>query len=150
MTDLELEFEHIYLEVRAERWQQIDRFLFSYFCFREGFLTKHGKPDWEMARDNVPRSTKVLSLKGSELEPIVPLDVIVGEIKRYFRDGELTPSVLRRILDSLLTYAVITRQEKALLRNAALQNAMPISWYKNGDKNPYLRFNHVDIEINQC
>ncbi|UUM29569.1 hypothetical protein [Vibrio japonicus] len=150
MTDLELEFEHIYLEVRAERWQQIDRFLFSYFCFREGYVTKNGKPDWELARENAPRSYKVDSLKNAELEPIVPLEVVIGEIKRYFRDGELTPSVLRRILDSLLTYTVITRQEKALLRNAALQNAMPISWYKNGDKNPYLRFNHVDIKINQC
>lgn len=147
MTDLELEFEHIYLEVRAERWQQIERFLFSYFCFREGYTTKNGKPDWESARENVPRSIKVESLKYADLEPIVPLDVIVGEIKRYFRDGELTPSVLQRILDSLLNYIVITKQEKTALKTSGLLNTMPASWYQSESKIPYARFESVGINI---
>ncbi|KJY83313.1 hypothetical protein TW81_09980 [Vibrio galatheae] len=59
MTDLDLEFEHIYLEVKAERWQQIERFLFSYYCFREGLVTNNNKPDWETARKNATRSKKV-------------------------------------------------------------------------------------------
>lgn len=147
MTDLELEFEHIYLEVRAERWQQIDRFLFSYFCFREGFVTKHGKPDWETARAKAPRSNQVQAIKQSALEPIVPLEVVVGEIKRYARDGLLTPTSLKRILDCLLHFVVITKQEQTTLKHAGLMNNMPSTWYQCENKNPYARFDSVGIKI---
>lgn len=147
MTDLELEFEHIYLEVKAERWNQIDRFLFSYFCFKHGFITKLGKPDWEFARQNVPRSTKYTSLNHSALEPVVPLNVIVGEIKRYWRDGELTPNTLSRLLDSLLDYTAISKTELQALKKAGLQNAMPASWYRSEEKDPHLRFNYVGITV---
>lgn len=147
MTDLELEFEHIYLEVRAERWQQIDRFLFSYFCFREGFITKHGKPDWELARASSIRSTSIKHLKHSELEPIVPLAVIIGEIKRYQRDGDLTPSVLLRVLNSLLHYAVISKDEKSALRTAGLSDTMPADWYQGKTNDPHGRFLEVGIQL---
>lgn len=147
MTDLELEFEHIYIEARAERWPLIERFLFSYFCMREGYLSKQGKPDWELARSNTIHSKSVTHLKCSELEPLVPLAVIIGEIKRYQRDGELTPSVLQRILNSLLHYAVISKDEKSALRKAGLLNTMPADWYQSDAKDLYSRFLKVGIQL---
>lgn len=147
MTDLELEFEHIYLEVKAERWHQIERFLFSYYCYRHDYVSKQGKPDWELARLRVTRSKSCTNLKESALEPIVPLSVVVGEIKRYWRDGELTPSNLRRLLDSLIDYVLISKAELQALKKAGLQNAMPACWYKTEDKLLLARLSAVAIVI---
>jgi len=145
MTDLELEFEHIYLEVRAQRWQQIERFLLSYYCFKHDYTNKQGKPDWQIAREHSPRSTALVSLNDSALEPVVPLAVVVGEIKRYWRDGQLTPNTLKRLLDSLLHYVVITKAEQQKLKKAGLRNAMPASWYQSEQRLWQDRFNSVDI-----
>lgn len=139
MTDLELEFEHIWLEASAERWTQLERFLFSYFCYREGHLTNHNKPSFDIARSRCARSDSVTTITQADLEPVVPLAVIIGEIKRYSRDGELTPTTLQRILNSLLDYVVITKQEKAELKKAGLLNAMPAPWYKSEERDPHSR-----------
>ncbi|KOO16507.1 hypothetical protein AKJ18_04210 [Vibrio xuii] len=147
MTDLELEFEHIYLEVKAQRWHQIERFLFSYYCYKHDYLSKQGKPDWELARQSVARSTRCKNLKESALEPVVPLSVVVGEIKRYWRDGELTPSNLRRLLDALLDYVLISKAELQALKKAGLQNAMPACWYQSQERIPTDRLTSVGIEI---
>ncbi|TFH92726.1 hypothetical protein [Vibrio ouci] len=147
MTDLELEFEHIYLEVKAQRWHQVERFLFSYYCYKHDYVSKLGKPDWELARQSVAHSTHCKSLKESTLEPVVPLSVVIGEIKRYWRDGELTPSNLRRVLDTLLDYVLISKAELQALKNAGLQNAMPASWYQSQERIPTERLTSVGIEI---
>ncbi|MDN3609774.1 hypothetical protein ACFFUP_11425 [Vibrio ostreicida] len=147
MTDLDIEFEHIFLEVKAERWHSIERFYFSYFCFRENYLTKKGKPDWELARQRCLRSSSLTIIKHAELEPLVPHDVITGEIKRYWRDGILTPRALRRILDNLLHYVTISKQELAELKKAGLQKAMPACWYSSKTKKSNLRFKTLNICI---
>ncbi|WP_394128530.1 hypothetical protein [Vibrio hepatarius] len=147
MTDLELEFEHIYLEVKSERWHQVERFLFSYFCYKHDYVSKQGKPDWELARKRVTRSTSCTDLKESALEPVVPLSVVIGEIKRYWRDGELTPSNLRRLLDSLIDYVLISKAELQAIKKAGLQNAMPASWYQSEHKPLLARLSAVAIVI---
>lgn len=147
MTDLELEFEHIYLEVKAQRWHQVERFLFNYYCYKHDYLSKQGKPDWELARQSVARSNLCKNLKESALEPVVPLSVVVGEIKRYWRDGELTPSNLRRLLDTLLDYVLISKAELQALKKAGLQNAMPACWYQTQERIPSERLTSVGIEI---
>ena len=77
------------------------------------------------------RSTKVTAIENAILEPIVPHQTIIGEIKRYWRDGQLTRQSLQRILNQLLDYAVITLKEKAALSKARLGDSMPADWYKN-------------------
>ncbi|WP_076586851.1 hypothetical protein [Vibrio ostreicida] len=145
MTDLDIEFEHIFLEVKAERWHSIERFYFSYFCFRENYLTKKGKPDWELARQRCLRSSSLTIIKHAELEPLVPHDVITGEIKRYWRDQALSSTILQHLLDSLLHYVVISQNECDDLKEAGLSNAMPAIWYQSEYKNPLLRFESVGI-----
>ena len=147
MTDLDIEFEHIYIEAKAERWQCIERFLFSYFCFRENYLTRKNKPDWQSARLMSPRSAKITAIENAILEPVVPHQTIIGEIKRYWRDGQLTRQSLQRILNQLLDYAVITHKEKAALSKARLGDSMPADWYKNPEKPVYQRFELVNITL---
>lgn len=148
MTDVDIELEHMLLEIKIGRWPQLERFLFSYFCYREGFVTHKGKPDWEAARSRVPHSLDVTSAGGGVLEPVVPLQVVIGEIKRYWRDGQLTPSSLRRILDGLLHYANITKHELTALKQAGLANAMPAGWYQSQNKLPLTRFQQLNIKVN--
>ena len=81
------------------------------------------------------------------MEPVVPLKVVIGEIKRYWRDGELTPNSLRRILDSLLHYATISKQELTELKKAGLQDAMPACWYQSDERETLARFGKVKICI---
>lgn len=147
MTDIDIEFEHLYLEVKAERWHMLERFLLSYFCFREGYVTRNGKPSWELAREQCPSSSNSDRRNEGVLEPLVPLDTIVGEIKRHWRDGELSPSRLRRILDDLLHYAVISAKEKSALKAARLNNAMPPSWYRDPNQDIHCRFHHIGIAL---
>lgn len=147
MNDLDLELEHIFLEVRAERWHQIERFLFNYYCYRCGYVTKQDKPDWENARKHAPRSQGFESVASSVLEPIVPLAVVIGELKRYWRDGDLTLPRIRRLLDSLLDYVVISKSELQALKKAGLQNAMPASWYQSEERDRLDRFSTVGISV---
>ncbi|GAB2663054.1 hypothetical protein [Vibrio panuliri] len=148
MTDIDIEFEHLMLEIHARRWSMVERFLFSYFCFRQGFLSKAGKPDWQTARDQSPQSVTLRSLKLAELEPVVPHQAIIGELKRYERDGELTRQTVQRILDSLLHYVVISKTEQRVLKLAGLADAMPPEWYQSGAKEPYARFKKLGIQFN--
>ncbi|WP_114764249.1 hypothetical protein [Vibrio rhodolitus] len=147
MHNTDLEFEHLMLEISAQRWHMLERFLFSYFCMRENYLSKAGAPDWQIAREHCPRSTQVSSTKHAELEPIVPLSAIIGELKRYERDGELSRQTVKRILDSLLHYVVISKDEKQRLKDRALYDAMPKEWYRSRDKDPYSRLAKVSIHI---
>ncbi|NAX20476.1 hypothetical protein CAG65_04585 [Vibrio sp. V39_P1S14PM300] len=148
MTDLDIELEHILLEIRAERWNQLDRFLFPYFCFREGYLTKQGKPDWEAARAQSPRSSKIMQVKHACLEPLLPNEALIGELKRHTRDGNLTLASLKRILATALQYAVISKEEKQALSSLGLADAMPPEWYRSAERTIHARFDAANIKIN--
>ncbi|WP_237668162.1 MULTISPECIES: hypothetical protein [unclassified Vibrio] len=148
MTDLDIELEHILLEIRAERWNQLDRFLFPYFCFREGYLTKQGKPDWEAARAQSPRSSKIMQVKHACLEPLLPNEALIGELKRHTRDGNLSLASLKRILATALQYAVISKEEKQALSSLGLADAMPPEWYRSAERTIHARFDAANIKIN--
>ena len=94
-----------------------------------------------------PRSAKVTAIENAILEPVVPHQTIIGEIKRYWRDGQLTRQSLQRILNQLLDYAVITHKEKAALSKARLGDSMPADWYKNPEKPVYQRLELVNIKL---
>ncbi|GLT20017.1 hypothetical protein GCM10007938_38000 [Vibrio zhanjiangensis] len=147
MTDIDIELDHIFLEAQAQRWTCIERFLFSYFCFRENYLTSKGKPDWESARHNCMRSSRVTTIENGVLEPFVPHSVIIGEIKRHCRDGSLTRQALKRILNQLLDYALIAPQDKAALKAARLNEAMPTDWYHSASRPVFQRLDTVNITL---
>jgi len=147
MNDIDIEFEHLILEISNQRWVMVERFLLSYFCFREGYVSKTGKPDWQIARERCPRSSSVITIKQTELEPLVPLPSIIGELKRYQRDGELSRQSAQRIINSLLHFAVITKAEKQRLHSLGLAESMPSDWYPSMDKQPNARFIAAKIEM---
>ncbi len=145
MPDIDIEFQHILLEIRLQRWAMLERFLFSYFCFKHGYLSKSGKPDWQQARECCRRSSSVTNTKHAELEPVVPLVAIIGELKRTSKQSKPNEEQLREILDSLLDYVVISKEEKQRLDQLGLSHQMPKNWYQAEEKASNARFELANI-----
>ncbi|MGF1756240.1 hypothetical protein L4C33_21955 [Vibrio makurazakiensis] len=145
--DLYIELEHIFLEAKFERWKHIERFLFPYFCYRTGYVTKQGKPDWEFARQSVPKSTSTNDPKELVMIPLVPESSVIGEIKCIVRDDELSKEALSDVLDKLLTYCLITKTELAKMKKLGVEKSMPAAWYQLAAKEPLDRLEFVGITL---
>ncbi|HAS6382884.1 TPA: hypothetical protein RZA60_000064 [Vibrio vulnificus] len=150
MYDTHLELQHILLEVKAERWHAIERFLFPYYCYQHQLLTRQGKPDWLLAREKLPRSSSVITTKQCVIEPLVPEQRIVGLLKAHWKDHEqISLLSLTSLFEQWLHYAVITKDEQASLKEAGLENAMPREWYHQEQPSVEARFEKVGIKINR-
>ncbi len=142
MTDADIELQHIWLEVQAERWHNISRFLFSYHCYKQGHVSKTNKPCWETARNLLPVSKTIQDRKNCVIEPLVPEEAVVGLLKTLSRDGEMSFDVMADTLNSFLRYVVISKHEQATLKPN-----MPASWYQGKDKHLLVRFDQAAIVI---
>lgn len=150
MYDSHIELQHILLEVKAERWHAIERFLFPYYCYQHQLLTRQGKPDWNLARDRLPRSVTLSHVAQCVIEPLVPEQSVVGILKSYWKDHEvLTLETLEQLLDRWLVYGVISKSERTKLKEAGLENAMPREWYQDEQPSVEARFEKVGIKINR-
>nr|WP_321458648.1 hypothetical protein [uncultured Vibrio sp.] len=144
MTDADIELQHIWLEVQAERWHNLPRFLFSYYCYKHNFVSKTNKPCWETARNHLPASSTIQDRKNSVIEPLVPEDAVVGLLKTQSKDGEMSFDAMTKTLETFLHYVVIAKQEQAKLRPN-----MPASWYQGNEKPLKARFDLTDISIQE-
>ncbi|MCG3865986.1 hypothetical protein I3259_17960 [Photobacterium sp. Ph5] len=133
----DLELQHIYIEVQAERYHHLKAFIEAYYCFTHGALTKQDKPDWEAIFDVGIRTTKAEEIMDRKLlvrDMLVPLSVLIGYMKVMVRDDVLTIEGLRNLLNEQLKYVVMTREEYADLSKQGLRDAMPISFYQRENK----------------
>ncbi|MGI3091357.1 hypothetical protein ACRTEP_07740 [Vibrio diabolicus] len=142
MTDADIELQHLWLEVQAERWQNLPRFLFSYYCYKHNLVSKTNKACWETARANLRASTSIKERKNAVVEPLVPEEAVVGLLKTISKDGEMTFDVMGTTLDTFLHYVVISKEEKARLKSN-----MPASWYQRSNKSPLARFEQAGIKL---
>ncbi len=142
MTDADIELHHIWLEVQAERWHNIPRFLFSYYCYTNNHVSKTNRPCWETARNALPASSTISTRKNSVIEPLVPEDAVVGLLKALSKDGEMSFDTMAQTLKEFLHYVVISKQEQMKLKPN-----MPPSWYNESIKPVKARFDHAGISI---
>lgn len=142
MTDADIELQHIWLEVQTQRWHNIPRFLFSYYCFKHNLVSKTNKPCWETAREALPASTTIQTRKDSVIEPLVPEDTVIGLLKTLSKDEEISFDAMVQTLEAFLHYVVISKQEKAKLKPN-----MPASWYQEIEKPLKARFELAGISI---
>ncbi|NLS12687.1 hypothetical protein HGP28_07180 [Vibrio sp. SM6] len=157
LNDIEIEFEHIWREVQHQRWHALERFYFSFACYREGWLGKNGQPCWQSARENAPLSEALRdtlschpkassdaevgdnihsyvnrqSTKSAVLEPLIPYTALTGFIKQRVKQETVTRNDLQQILNANLRFMTITRAEKQRLVELGLENRMPSLWYQN-------------------
>ncbi|ELA7355623.1 hypothetical protein Q9X91_002231 [Vibrio alginolyticus] len=142
MTDADIELQHLWLEVQAERWQNLPRFLFSYYCYKHNLISKTNKVCRETARANLPASTSIKERKNAVVEPLVSEETVAGLLKAISKDGEMTFDVMGTTLDTFLHYVVISKEEKARLKSN-----MPASWYQRSNKSPLARFEQAGIKL---
>ncbi|WP_329351888.1 hypothetical protein [Vibrio natriegens] len=142
MTDADIELQHIWLEVQAERWHNIPRFLFSFYCYKHNLVSKTNKPSWETARNELPASSSVQTRKNSVIDPLVPEEAVVGLLKTLSKDGEMSFDAMAKTLDTFLHYVVVSKQE-----HAKLKPNMPASWYQGHEKLLMARFDLAGISI---
>lgn len=142
MTDADIELQHLWLEVQAERWQNLSRFLFSYYCYKHNLVSKTNKVCWETARASLPCSKIITERKHAVIEPLIPEDTVVGLLKTISKDGVMSFEIMTSTLDTFLRYVVISKQEKAQLKPN-----MPASWYQQESKPLMARFELAGIVI---
>ncbi|HGY9594698.1 TPA: hypothetical protein ACOJPH_002357 [Vibrio campbellii] len=142
MTDADIELQHLWLEVQAERWQNLSRFLFSYYCYKHNLVSKTNKVCWETARASLPCSKTIYEHKHTVIEPLIPEDTVVGLLKTISKDGDMSFEMMKSTLDTFLRYVVISKQEKAQLKPN-----MPASWYQQESKPLMARFELAGIVI---
>ncbi|OAN13038.1 hypothetical protein A3K86_15340 [Photobacterium jeanii] len=152
-SDLELELQHIYLEVNAERYHYLPQFFEAYYCHRHNLVTKQGKVDWEAIFDFAPRSQAargVSQRKELVREWLLPTSVVVGQLKALVRDEELSLTNIQAVLDCALQYVILTRGEAQALKQKGLQTTMPASYYQPSHQDyqkSTARFDKVNIHI---
>ena len=150
MYDEHFELQHILLEIKAERWHAIERFLFPYYCYRHRLVSRQGKPDWNLAREQLPHSSKVTRSKQSVIEPLVPEPSVVGLLKGFWKDNEnITLEQLECLLATWLEYVVISKEELKALKQAGLEKSMPSEWYQTDQPTIGARFDKVGIKISR-
>ncbi|MEH0712993.1 hypothetical protein [Vibrio owensii] len=142
MTDADIELQHLWLEVQAERWQNLSRFLFSYYCYKHNLVSKTNKVCWETARASLPCSKTITERIHVVIEPLIPEDTVVGLLKTISKDGDMSFEMMASTLDTFLRYVVISKQEKAQLKPN-----MPASWYQQESKPLMARFELAGIVI---
>ncbi len=144
MTDADIELQHIWLEVQAQRWHNIPRFLFSYYCYKHNHVSKMNKPCWETARNELPASNTVQTRKSSVIEPLVPEIAVVGLLKTLSKDGEMSFDTMVQTVQVFLHYVVISKQEQTKLKPN-----MPVSWYQEEVKPLKARFDLAGISVRE-
>ncbi|WP_038890381.1 hypothetical protein [Vibrio campbellii] len=142
MTDADIELQHLWLEVQAERWQNLSRFLFSYYCYKHDLVSQTNKVCWETARALIPCSKTITARKHAVIEPLIPEDTVVGLLKTISKDGDMSFEMMTSTLDTFLRYVVISKQEKAQLKPN-----MPANWYQQESKPLMARFELAGIVI---
>ncbi len=142
MTDADIELQHLWLEVQAERWQNLSRFLFSYYCYKHNLVSKTNKVCWETARTSLPCSKTITERKHAVIEPLIPEDTVVGLLKNNSKYCDMSFLKMVCTHDTFLGYVVISKQEKAQLKPN-----MPASWYQQETKPLMARFELAGIVI---
>ncbi|WP_456295751.1 hypothetical protein M1D72_15390 [Vibrio sp. AK197] len=147
MTGQDIELQHIYLEVKAERWQCIERFLLPYFCFRHQYITQQGKADWQKMRDKVASSDQVDDRKQAKLIPAIPHQTLIGKIKTLAHHQGFSLTSLEQLLANNLSFVLISNAEYQTLKSLKLIDKMPVEWYRSRHQAPMARFTHADIQF---
>jgi hypothetical protein len=148
---INLELQHIYLEVHAERFHYLRRFLESYYCYQHNLVTKQGKMDWESIFQYAQRSkaaSNISNRKQLVREMVLPLPVLIGMLKALVRDDEASIENIQQLLDVHFSYVIITREEHLALKKMGLLERMPTTYYQKKSTNFHLvssRFSAVDI-----
>ncbi|EGR3203618.1 hypothetical protein QPI28_004611 [Vibrio parahaemolyticus] len=148
-----LELLHIQLELNNQRTQHMRHFIDQYYCYKNNYVTSTGKASWEKILWNGYVSKAAMMEKDRNKvtkEHIIPLKVIVQELKQLAIDAEVSLDTIRKCIDDNLFFATITKEEDARLRALKVNSSMPKGYYLPGDamyKDKFCRYKLAKIEL---
>ncbi|HIF9219895.1 TPA: hypothetical protein ACX6QD_001377 [Photobacterium damselae] len=149
--NMQLELQHIYLEVYNERFHNLKEYCEAYYCYKHNLVTRHGKPDWLGIFTTANYSLKAQQCSDRKLlsrDLWLPMTVIIGQLKALVRDDQATIANIQDLLDAQLDYVIVTREEYKRLVNKGLDKSMPKAYYQVGHSdhlNAMARFEIVGI-----
>ncbi len=148
----EIEIQHILIELKNSRTQHMRHFIDQYYCYQNGYITNN-KADWKKIfwSKYVSEGAQQLQTRDSSSvikEHVVPLKIIVKILDRLPKDN-LDPTQIKTILNRLVVFATITKQEDALLSKSGLKSKMPFKdeSFESVSSDLFARYNHVGIKI---
>ncbi len=148
-----LELLHIQLELNNQRSQHMRHFIDQYYCYKHNFVTSTGKASWEKCLWNGHVSKAAMIEKDRKRvtkEHIIPLKVIVQELKQLAIEAEVSLDSIQKCIDDNLLFATITKEEDAKLRALKLNSSMPKGYYLPDDplyKDKFGRYKLAGIEL---
>ena len=146
----EIELKHIQIELQNNRLEHLRHFVDQYYCYKNGFVKRTGKADWNGVLWKGIVSAAARSQADPQLivkEHVVPLKVIsqlLRELQNYSLDE------IKKVLDKYTLFGTITKVEDSQLRAAGLTSAMPEGFFEPGHKYHDVllaRYQHVGIKI---
>lgn len=130
MDNKTIELEHILLELKNRKPpQHMRHFIDQYYCYEHNLITKGGKANWGKIfwRGYTSVKANALDKKNKSLvvkEHVIPLNIIVSFLSKI-PIKKLSIEKIKEILDSLLIYATITKEEDAIINKLGYRNKMP-------------------------
>lgn len=148
-----IELEHILLELKNKRAQHMRHFIDQYYCYEQNLTTKGGKAKWSklfwmgytsVKANALDKKNKSLVVK----EHVIPLNIIVSFLSNIPLN-ELSINKVKEVLDSLLIYATITKEEDAVMTKLGYRNKMPQIYETIEDikANAFERYKESKIEL---
>lgn len=149
-----IELQHIKLELENSRTDHLRHFVDQYFCYKHGYIKRTGSADWGGIVWNeivsIEAQKKHPDRKSVTKEHVVPLKRIRLELLKNTVEGRISLAKISEIIDELLIFATITKEEDATLRKHKLTSSMPqgydqISNALYGD--PFARYKVAGIKF---
>jgi hypothetical protein len=145
--NVHIELHHILLELMHGRKQHMRHFIDQYYCYEHQLVNKNGKAKWDLIfwRGYVSEEANRLESRNKDFvvkEHVVPMKVIVDELARI-PVSDLSVQRIKHVLDSLIVFATITKEEDARLSANGLKSAMP-SLHQNFEELCKMRFERYE------
>jgi hypothetical protein len=127
--NVSIELHHILLELKHGRKQHMRHFIDQYYCYEHQLVNKNGKAKWDLIfwRGYVSEEAHRVESRNKDLvvkEHVVPMKVIVDELAKI-PIQELSIHRIKHVLDRLIVFATITKEEDTRLSANGLKSAMP-------------------------
>lgn len=147
-----IELQHILIELTNNRLQHMRHFIDQYYCYTNGYVT-NGKADWKKIYWSKFVSEKALLLNEKNnskvvKEHVVPLKTIINILDGLPKES-ISSHDIKMVLDSLVIFATITKEEDQLLNSCGLKSRMPMGIIDFNQilNDKFARYNHVGIKI---
>lgn len=149
------QLRHIQLEINDDSYQHLRHFVDQYFCYTKGYVRKTGSPNWDAIvwKEYVSLAAKEeTNRKEVVKEHVVPLKRITEELRKLAIKKEFDVNIeeIKAILDELLIFATITKEEDKRLRSLGLTSKMPEEYDLTGSEiynNHFARYVVAGIHV---